>query len=269
MIKFAIWAPHWEPNSGGLIALFKLAHNLTALGEKTYLISPNKNNEWLGELAGPEIIDDNTFVIYPEIICGNPFNAKNVVRWILNTPGAVGGDGIYADTDMVYKYANYFGAPDESKVIGELRAFDLQLNFWMNFNRPRNGEAYLVRKGHYKSQDKHQPGSQRIDGYDNYNMREVFNNKEIFISYDSECFTSVLAALCGCTSVVIPKDGISGADWKNKFPYFKFGVAYGLGDIQWAVDTKHLVKEHLASLEVESLELTKQFIRDCKERINL
>jgi hypothetical protein len=267
-VKFAIWAPGFTPFSGGILALHKLCHNINSLGEKAFLISDHKNPNWLGTLGSQNDIDDSTFVVYPEIITGNPFNAKHVVRWILNTPGVIGGDGIYGATDLVYKYANYFTVPNESQVNGELRAFSMELDFWQNLGQERSGSCFLVRKGAYKEQNKHPADAQNVNDYHNNDfLRQVFNQKEIYISYDHACFVSAQAALCGITSVVIPDGVTSKEDWKDKFPYFKYGVAYGLDDIEWAVNTKHLVRDHMIALEEESIELTKNLIRDCRGRL--
>ena len=46
----------------------------------------------------------DSIVIYPEVVFGNPFKAKNVVRWALNNPGLISGDTTYPDDEMVFVY---------------------------------------------------------------------------------------------------------------------------------------------------------------------
>ena len=51
---------------------------------------------------------NKTVVIYPESTKGNPLKAKHVVRWILNTPGVCGGDGIFEKTDHIFLYHDFY-----------------------------------------------------------------------------------------------------------------------------------------------------------------
>ena len=44
-------------------------------------------------------------VVYPDIIRGNPLNAKRVVRWLLAPAGAYGGDKKFPTTDMIWSYS--------------------------------------------------------------------------------------------------------------------------------------------------------------------
>jgi hypothetical protein len=266
-VSFIVWSPGYQEYSGGVIALHRLAHNLALLGEDSFIYTPNKRADWLG-IQIPwhgEIFDrDNATVIYPEIIIGNPLGIQRVVRWLLNTPGVIGGDGRYGDNDLVFKFAPYFQAPDESKVQGELRAFDMQLDVFKDEGRARYGDCYLRRKGAAKPLL--DSNGLMVDNYMSLGghryLNQVFNERERFISYDHACFISVQAALSGCLSIVIP-DGVT-TEWKTKFPYFKYGIAYGLNDIEWARETQGLVRDHLIELEKESLELTARFVEICK-----
>lgn len=273
MINFLIWTPEYQKNSGGVIALHKLANDLNALGERAYLYTSYKNPEWGGELYNGQNLDlEKTFVIYPEIICGNPLGYKHVVRWILNTPGAVGGDGIYTDDDLIFKYCDFFKAPNENKVIGNLRTLDARVDFWSeNLNKQRNGECYLIRKGGNKILDKHGVGAINIDYYaDNEQLRNILSQKEVCISYDSETFVSVQAAMAGCLSIVVPRNDISAKEWRNGFPQHKFGISYGFSkeEINHAKITRHLVADHIRELEKNSQKTVKNFVRICKEKVN-
>ncbi len=52
-----------------------------------------------------EIVDyykNNFIAVYPDVIRGNPLNAKHVVRMLLAPRGKYGGDAEFPETDMVY-----------------------------------------------------------------------------------------------------------------------------------------------------------------------
>jgi len=54
---------------------------------------------------------------------------------------------------------------------------------------------------------------------------------------------------------------MTAKEWHDKFPYFRFGIAYGLDDIEYAYHTMPLVKDNLLKVEAEILEQTKEFIK--------
>lgn len=271
MIEFVVWSPHYQQMSGGVLALHKLAHNLNLLGEKAYLVSDTKNSSWLGELITPttfDLTDKRYVVIYPEIIVGNLLGATNVVRWLLNAPGVVGGDGIYGDNDLIFTYWDFFqGVIPPERISGCLRAFDTMLDFWVDENLPRQGTCYLIRKGRNKTQA-FDPSWTKVDAFSNEMLKYIFNRKEVFISFDHASFISVQAALCGCLSVVVP-DGVNNAEqWRGKLPVEKYGIAYGNSpeEIQRAIETRKFVRSYMQELEAESIYLTKEFIKIVKEK---
>lgn len=272
-MNFVIWAPAYNEDSGGVIAIHVLADLIAKQGENCYIYCTKTFEGSSAKLIhGPQefMNDNNTMYIYPEVVSGNPSGGKFVTRWLLNTPGLLGGDGIYEPTDLIYKYYDYFKAPDESKVLGELRTFKLKLDKFVNKGLERKGECYVVRKGRNKVLDKHRPGSLNIDKYisDDY-LIDTFNNKEFFISYDSMCFHLQQAALCGCIPIVIPDEGVSKEVFLEKAPINKYGVAYGFDDIQHARETMHLLRHHLEGMESESIELVKKYITDCYDKMGL
>lgn len=273
-INFVVISPEFNANSGGIIALHKLADKLCKFGEIAYINVPTLKSSSAKFIEKNDLstLDLNqTMVIYPEIISGNPLNAKYVTRWLLNTPGLIAGDGKYSENDLIYKYWQYFNAPDETKVKGELRCLDLKLDVFINNNSPRIGECFLIKKG-YKTKrvlNKHSYHSLNLDAFisDEY-LVNVFNEKLMFVSYDTMTYHSIQAALCGCISIVIPDENISKEEWIQKAPINKYGIAYGLNDIAWAKQTMHLVKGHLESLEQECDQLIKNYIHDCYTHIN-
>lgn len=264
-MKFTVYAPPYRADSGGVIALHKLAHNLAELGEESYIYASVVNPKFKGIQSQSEWEVANSVVIYPEIIKGNPLNSKKVVRWLLNTPGALAGDGVFGDTDLIYKYVDIFKSPRKHR--GILRAMDLNFDKYTDQHRKRSGQCYTVRKG--TNTGVHDNDAVYFDHtISEDDLIELFNTKETFICYDELSFLLHQAAMCGCDSVAIPTIEMADEDvWRNGTDY-KYGVAYGLQDLNWSQSTKHLVKDFLKKDERESIELTKQFIKTCYEESN-
>jgi hypothetical protein len=93
---FVIAAPDNTKIHGGVVALHRLCDRLNASGCEAYI-------EPLGEATGitrpgwntplwPYRDFDDAVVIYPEIVTGNPFGARRIVRWLLNRPAWFTGE---------------------------------------------------------------------------------------------------------------------------------------------------------------------------------
>lgn len=271
-MNFVIYAPgDYTPNGGGCVALHKLCHNISSLGETCYIMTSKKNPDYLGiECSEQEAIElcKDGIAIYPEVVTGNPFEAKKVMRWILYHVRATDEYGIFGKKDLIYKYAPHFKLRNDQKVHGELRALELNLDIFKDWGLARKGTCYLIKKENNKHQT-HPQQSIRLDDYatmgGNEYLARIFNETRIFYSYDTATFISVMAALCGCVSLVMPNIGVSPQEWHDGYPYFKYGIAYGEGDIEYAKETLHLLKPELIRIEKESIELTKAFIKRAKE----
>lgn len=273
-MKFVIYAPgDYSPNGGGSVALHRLAHNIALCGEESYIMTSKKNPKYFGEQVTQEqatqLCASGAIAIYPEVTCGNPFKATKVMRWILYHVRNYGMFGIYKPTDLIYKYANFFTLRFNQEIHGELRAHELHLDIFFDRNEHREGSCFLIKKENHKEQI-HPAGSIQLDDYPKYGdkannyLADVFNKCKVFYSYDTATWLSVMAALCGCLSIVIPNEGITPEQWHNGYPYFKYGIAYGLNDIKYAKQTKHLLKPELLKIEAETIEQTKAFIAKAK-----
>jgi len=268
-MNFVIYAPgDYTPNGGGCVALHKLAHNIALCGERSYIMTSKKNLNYLvQQVTEAEAIElcKEGIAIYPEVVCGNPFKASKVMRWILYHVRNTGTHGIFGANDLIYKYAPYFNLRFEQPIHGELRAHELNLDIFYNRNEKRSGDCYLIKKGNDKEHNKHSSTAIKLDDYPskggNEYLADVFNRCEIFISYDTATWLNVMASLCGCVSLVIPDAGVRASEWHNGFNYFKYGIAYGESDIPYALATAPKLKDELLKIEAETMEETRNFIK--------
>lgn len=101
----------YDKRYAGVCALHLLCHALNISGEEAYVYTDDINPK----LYTPKLTEDvirqhkaenrEPIVIYPEIIHGNPRNARSVVRYVLNYPGLVGGPKKFHESDLLC----YFG----------------------------------------------------------------------------------------------------------------------------------------------------------------
>lgn len=273
MTRIIIAAPSYNPAIGGAIVLHKLCHILNEIGYDAALTTTSKlnspsdyfvlNPEFSTKIA-TEISVDNDIVIYPEIESGNPYQCKNVVRYLLNKYHLPEYDNTmvtWGEADYWLYFHDLFY--DRIKEPNFLHILDTKVNMFTDYKQERNIEAcFTYRK---KSEDLenltiiHPTGSVEIG----YNVQEeellrLFNSCKRFYSYDTETYLSILAALCGCESIVVPYKDVTKSQVLEKQPAFKYGVAYGLDDLQHANATRPKLREYLLNLE-------KQQILDTKE----
>lgn len=284
--KYIIYAPSYDENNGGCIVLHKLCHTLNQLGEKALLcpMSPTKRprrrdrflalfkpkppprpfllcDDYDTPVATADDLSDNSIVVYPEIVAGNPVGCKNVVRWFLHKPGYHSGVIDYGENELYFIFDDFCDDKNiNDNPDNKLRLTALNPAYYDHKNEFRSGSCYLIRKGKGKEIVHDLGGSIKIDRLSHSEIAEIFNKSEIFYSYDEATMYSQFAALCGCVSVVIPTSYSNRETWVEVHPISKFGIAYGLDDIEHAVATRTQVRGYFDNLELESTELVKSFI---------
>ncbi len=275
-MRYIIVAPPYDENSGGCIVLHKLCHLLNELGYEAYL-TPYLTDRFIGLKKLKSIIDvfrelylyhvvkmkfnpkfntnilkgdifDTDIVIYPETVFGNPLNAKNVVRWMLNKPGYFTNEVCYGQNELYFKFDHgliedfsYYNSVLSKNILNVLH-IPIEHYNQDNLSKLRSGCAYSVRKGKGKVLNQHPKEAICIDGLNHAEVSKIFKSVSRFISYDTYSAYSLFARLCGCEVIVIPDEGISKEDW---YPdeRLRYGLAYGFEDIQWARNTRHLVQQ--------------------------
>lgn len=273
----------FDPDSGGIICLHRLCHELNSLGHKAYLVKMSRSMEissnqvwrpflkvlahsWVrpdrlriqGQWNTPTLSQkrgfklaqqDNVIVVYPEMVFGNPLKSRNVVRWLLHAPGFHAGKTGYGFNEFHIQYNNAlprmeFPGCHLSQHFLPVRYAPLDLYARQNQNtQVREGYAYLVRKGKAKP-PVHDESWLCIDGLSHEKSASIMGRVKYFVSYDPYTAFSRFAALAGCLSVVVPDAGVSKSQWYPS-PEDRLGVAYGFDDTEHALSTRHLLLERM------------------------
>ena len=214
-------------------------------------------------------IDDETLVVYPEIVYGNPLGAKNVARWLLyhykfeNTPEA------YRNDDLFMCYRTYFNSPtlNPKGITVTINHFDDKLYRQYNFGK-RTGNCYILRKGRNRTDlPKEFDGPVFDDNMSQEELVKMFNTYKYCYDYDTQTFYATIAAVCGCIPIVVMEPGKTIDDYLSKAEQNHYGRAYGDSpeQIEYAVRTRDKL---LAALDYSERnhKSTAAFIEAVEER---
>lgn len=278
-LKYIIYAPSYDEKSGGCIALHTLCDTLNQIGEAAYIwpmgsdkskVSAFKTNKGFKTKMRWRYKLDDYIVVYPEVVEGNPLNSKNVVRWLLNKPGCFTGVVDYGKDDYFFFYEKIFN--DEkynTDMTNKLKIFHIN-NVYKNKNyKNRNGTCYLLKKGKDKKIAHDLTDSILIDDLNHNSISDIFNKCTTFISYDLYTMYSQYAAICGCTSVVIPDKSMTKEEWMESHASNIYGIAYGFEDIEHAKKTKKLVLPALIKRKQDSIHSVMSFVSKTQKKFNI
>lgn len=305
MRKFLIFSPPYNEISGGIVCLHKLCSMINEAGGEAYLFpcfenleiskaniirpalklvrdyirsfmpyrqNDSFNTRYMARI--PSTMDwDDWIVIYFEQVFGNPLGAKNVVRWLLHTPGFHTGSVYYGPNELYIKFNNAvrdFSFPGSTVSQQELKVIHYPLEYYnqVDAKSERSGSAYCIRKGKRKIIQHDLSNSILIDGKSHKEVSEIFKRVKTFISYDSYTAYSLFAVLCGCESVVIPDDGVDEKTWYPD-PSDRYGIAYGFENLPKALQTRHLVYDRIVSEHQDSFEDVQNFIQNAESFFDL
>ena len=289
----------FNENSGGSIVLHYLVHSLRKMGIEAY-VSPNVKERsnyyprWTKlihdkflyhrfkkklnlldvmdtPIASKDIIADS-IVVYPEIVKGNPLNAKRVVRWLLNKPGFFNRAPYVHNVNEEIFFYQYAFAQGIKEISSDnlLQIRWLRHDIYKNKNLTnRQGSCRMIRKGKRSKQIAipERDESILIDGMSHVEIAKIFNKSKIFYCHDLYTMYCYYAVLCGCVPVVIPQDNLTKEQWRDGFE-MKNGVAYGEDEIDWAIKTREqLILDMQNSKNTEKIQI-EAFLTKVQSRTN-
>jgi len=112
--------------SAGVRAWHRIIHELNRRGMVAFSLE-DTNPDWderrithLGYWIVRALEDP--IVVYPEVVSGNPLRAGRVVRFVGNTPGYLGGDAEFADTELVFTWSKQFYDTDRILMVDTIES---------------------------------------------------------------------------------------------------------------------------------------------------
>ena len=287
---------------GGCVALRTLFQNLKDLGEDVRLafkeeqkvlgLKPYKDEDFfsLEEMAiitnSHNLSLEECIAIYPEVTKGNPLECKKVVRWLLHVPDnqRKGVSEYYEKNDILFSFEDWVtDATVEKgfKVEKELlRTLHVDFDIFKDEKEYRHGACHIFKKSQMTDNELIQyrdtlRGSLDVGPYtgDPKVLAKVFNIFDTFYCFDDKSYLSVLAALCGCDSVVIsPNESKTTTEqyYESRQNFWRYGVGYS-DNIQmsklYSRANKHLMKSKLIEEQEACLSTVKNFIKFTQEEI--
>ena len=277
-----LYTPPLDIECGGIVVMHNLVKLINDLNHPNFYakLFMNNNlqydNQFCNEFAQWSDITDNTLVIYPEIVSGNPLGAKHVMRWILLNLGIEMPIDHYKKwnvNDLVYVWDNLY---KKNQFIKTLCAPWLN-PLYKNKNKYglRKDTCFLVKKAKLYNNFNHSYfiHEKNSINLENLNLEEkvnLFNKCKYFYCYDLHTAYIPFAILCGCIPIIYPYKDYTKKSWlhgtmlyKNNILYDK-GIAWGksMSEINYAQTTLSEAANEIVSLYAKYNDEVKFFLED-------
>lgn len=203
---YIIWTPAYD-KSNGVKILHLLYKGLEKKGFKVFLYSSEPYSD------GYDYIDKittemkkNSIVIYPEIVEGNPLRFKNVVRFVLNYPGKLGGREKYHKSEIIFTHFKDFHPDAELLTIPWIDE-----TVFYNDNSAKVQDCVFVYKGGKFRETEETKGLLEINmdyPQTQNELAELLRKTGTLYSYDNCSSLLDEAFLCGAKVKIVTQEGI-------------------------------------------------------------
>lgn len=279
-----LYCPPLDIECGGIVVMHnivKLINNANNpnINAKLFMINNiTYYNQFCTDFANFSDITDNSIVIYPEIVSGNPLGSKNVIRWVLLNLGIEMPIDHYLNwskDDIVYIW------DVQNKNNPNIKQLSVP---WLNpifHNKNKNGvrkkTCFIVKKARLYPgfSEKYYMHDKKSINLEELNLEEkvkVFNECKYFFCYDMHTAYIPFSILCGCIPIMYPYNNFTKESWLKGTMLFdngklcSKGIAWGAckNELQYAfytlndacIDIKNLYKNYgnLVSLFINDVE---------------
>lgn len=268
-----------EVFTGGVLVLHKLAYEIASRGYKVTIFTnpeyPHENINIERESDENNLnfdYDINRTVIIPSFEWKNNNKIKHVARWLLYHVNCQQSVNVEKG-DYVYNFGTFYSC--NSIPENKLTMYDYHLNIFYDKKVNRNKKyCFILNKKTPENYleiinnfDATYLGDWKTNGGYEF-LFEKFNEHEYFLTFDDKSFYSTAAALCGTKSIILTDNDTDPKKYREQNPIQKFGVAYGINDIEWAENTINLVRDNIEKLQIEDEKTINNFLTFWEEKIN-
>lgn len=232
---YYIYVNNYSPKSAGIRALYSLCHVLNELGMEAYILGAMEDHLTLRtpRLSITDVIRHEKtrripIAVYPEVVKGNPYQLPNVVRWLLNKPGLLGGPESFDDDELIYAFDAYFIPEGNSYPLMTVPVVDNAI--FNNDDNPhdnqRSGSAYYANKyivngGKLTHHVQNSISLCQDQSLTPHQIADVLRRVEVLYCYEPSAIVQE-ATLCGCPTVIIRSDY---TDKNLRYPIAGDGIA--------------------------------------------
>jgi len=281
MIEFIISVGYGfgEVLTGGILVLHKLAYEIARRGYKVTIftnpeyyhpnISVQKNSS---ENNLNFSYNSETTIIIPSFDWKNTSDIKNVARLALYHITSEQMQNV-DENDEIFNFGS-FNIPTD-KITKQLTTLDYRKNTLVNRGLERT-KKYC----HILLKNNPADANEIISSFDSLNLddykqrgcfdylADVFNEHEYFLTFDDKTFLTLAAAMCGCKPIILKNNNISPSEFREKNPLQKYGVAYGIDDLDWVEKTISKVPEYVDYMDEMDNKTIDEFIIFWENKLN-
>lgn len=211
--KIGVLAPGYTHRSAGISVLHFLIHSLRELGFDAYFIPLSEPSTVCPKYNTPSVLQGVTaggiqeireewVIVYPEIVSGNPLEAKRVVRYLLNYEAALLGKGMEAGPDdFILTYSRLFHPTAPVLYYPYFEADALIRAGKIDATVERTLDAFYAGKGKEFQECPPIPNAVQITRNwppNKSDFYDLLGRVRVFYSYDWLTSTAIDAALMGC-----------------------------------------------------------------------
>lgn len=213
---YYVYAPDYIRVSAGIKVMHLLCHYLNKAGEEAYVSTKETDTRLRTPLLTEEILARHKaagvepIAIYPEVVHGNPFHAKSIVRYILNHPGLLSGPKDFDASDMLVFYTSEYAITFDIETPMLMFIPTIDTSIFNNKNNPfdQNRKGRLIYPGRYIAAKEQHP--ELFDGatvityswpQDHKELSELLRKSEVLYCFANSAILSE-SLLCGCPVVL-------------------------------------------------------------------